>query len=193
MDYLLVYGKHLDEWRAKTNADAASRIRSFAPLMPRDVAVPLMDNSFAEVMDEHQVLEQTEFMTLIEAQYAASSTEPAGSFARWAIINAITALAVRTRTAPGSETEFCQMADTLYQNATIVLPEIILQDPCELSIQALLAMAIFADSTRDAKACIMLATNAARQLDLVTTTSPALEAQRYLQLRAAVSALEMPC
>jgi hypothetical protein len=149
-----------------------------------------MEHCFAEAMGEHQILEQAEFMRLLEAQYAASSTQPAGGFARWAMVNAITALTVRVKTAPGSETDFAHIADTLYRNATIVLPELILQDPCELSIQALLAMAMFADGMPDAQARVMLATNASRHLDLVARTSPALNVQQYKQLYAIANALE---
>ncbi|OIW33435.1 hypothetical protein CONLIGDRAFT_677223 [Coniochaeta ligniaria NRRL 30616] len=190
LDYLLVYGKHLETWRTKADANDPSRTRTFAPLMPRDVAVSLMEHCFAETMVEYQVLEQTEFMKLLEAQYAVSSTEPAAGFARWAIVNTITALAIRVKTAPGSETDFSHIADTLYRNATIVLPELILQDPCELSIQALLTMAMFAGGIPDAKACMMLASNASRHMDLVTLTSPASDPQLYIQLYAVARALE---
>lgn len=185
-DYLLAYGKHLETWMTKTTANEPSSIRTFAPLMPREVAMPLVEHSFAEAMDEHPVLCQTEVMQLLEAQYAESSSEPVDGFARWATVNTITALAVRAKTAPGSETVFSRIIDTLYRNATIVLPELILQDPCELSIRALLVMAVFALGIPDGKACVMLVTNASRHLDLVSLATPALDPK----LHKIASALE---
>lgn len=190
LDYLLVYGRRLETWRADTDAKDGTTARIFGPLMPRVVALPLVRNCFDEMMKEYQLLTLAEIEMLLEAQYAASATEPAGEYTRWAIINTIAALAVRAKAAPGSEAEFSHITDTLYRNATIVLPEIILQEPSELSIQALLAMAMFAIGTPDPKACLLLASNASRHLDLVTLTPNLSGSEKYVRLYVIANALE---
>jgi hypothetical protein len=127
----------------------------------------LIQNSFTEVMAEHQLLDLSSFAMLLEAQYSASLFGPTDNPARWAVVNAVTALAIRVKTAPGSEGDISDISRGFYDNATVVIPEIILQAPSLLSVQALLAMAMFAQGTPDAQACVMLASNASRQLELL--------------------------
>jgi hypothetical protein len=152
--------------------------QKFMPLMPPHISRRLIENSFGDIMSEYQLLDLSNFVELLDAQYAASSLGPAGNPARWTVVNAIVALAVRAKTAPGSENALSGITHGFYQNATRVLPELILQDPCLLSIQTLLAMAMFARCIPDVRAFIMLATNASRQLELLTlnllSTAPAI-------------------
>jgi hypothetical protein len=161
-----IYEEHLTTF--KRSMAEAIPTRKFTPLMPQQIARRLIENSFAEIMAEHQLMDLPNFVILLDAQYAASSRDPADNPARWAVFNAIVALAVRFKTAPGSEAAVYDITHGFYQNATRVLPELLLQDPCLLSIQALLAMAMFARNIPDIPAFIMLATNASRQLELLS-------------------------
>lgn len=117
-------------------------------------------------MAEHQLLDLPNFLVLLDAQYTDSSVAPAENPSRWAFVNAIIALAARFKIAPGSEAELSDIAHGFYQNAITVIPELILQDPSLLSIQALLGMAMFAQRISDTRVCIMLTANASRQLEL---------------------------
>lgn len=112
-------------------------------------------------------MSQSHFLTLLEAQYATSPLSPADNPARWALINAIIALAVRFKTARGSEAALADIMLAFYQNATRVLPEIMLQGPNLLSVQALLAMSMFCWNMGDMRAFVMLGTNASRLLELL--------------------------
>jgi hypothetical protein len=178
------FDEHLRKFkRSVANSIPAQR---FTPLMPPQISRRLIENSFGDIMVEYQLLDLSNFVDLLDAQYAASSLGPAGNPARWAVVNPIVALAVRAKTAPGSEDALFDITYGFYQNATRVLPELILQSPCLLAIQALLAMAMFARCIPDIRAFIMLATNASRQLELLTlsllSTAPAIdmrEAKQY--------------
>lgn len=139
--------------------------------MPPEIARRLIQNSFTEVMAEHQLMDLSTFVKLLDAQYAASSVGSGGNPARWTMVNAVIALAIRFKTAPGSEAALSDITHGFYQNATRVLPELILQDTCLLSVQALLTMAMFAQCIPDIRASIMLATNASRQAGIVNTES----------------------
>jgi hypothetical protein len=139
----------------------------FAPLMPLHITKRLIGNSFADMMEVNKLLDLSDFMTLLDDQYASSSLGPADNPARWAVVNAITALATRAKTAPGSETELHDITHGFYRNATRVIPELILQDPSLLSVQALLSLAIFARCIPDVQASVMLTTNASRQLEFL--------------------------
>ncbi|KAK7421108.1 hypothetical protein QQZ08_010112 [Neonectria magnoliae] len=113
------------------------------PLLPLAVSRRLIQNSAAEVMAEHQLLALQSFVTLLDAQYATSSVDHAGKPARWALVNTVIALALRVKTAPGSEAKLSDIPRAYYRNATTVIPDLILQDSSLLLIQALLTMAIF--------------------------------------------------
>ena len=120
-------------------------------------------------MSEHQLLSLTDFTILLEAQYAASSTDPAGNPARRALLNAIIALAARQKTDAG----LSDIPRIFYQNATAALPELILQEPSVLSVQALLAMAIYARNFSDSQAFVMSVANSSRQLETLDSKTTA--------------------
>ncbi|KAH7161758.1 hypothetical protein EDB81DRAFT_642844, partial [Dactylonectria macrodidyma] len=138
---------------AKRHLSDISTVGRFTPLLPQHISRRLIQNSFFEIMTDHQLLDLPSFLTLIDTQYAASDVEPAGELARGAAVNAFIALAVRHKTAPGSEAELSGIADRFYQNVIAVLPELILKEPSLLSLQALLAMAIYAQAIQDSRAC----------------------------------------
>lgn len=121
-------------------------------------------------MQHRQLLKLADFTALLSAQYMASSTGPAeNDFARWALVNAVTALALRFKAAPGSEDDLGSIQLAYHRNATAVIHHLILQEPSLLSIQALLAMAMFVENAPESAAFIMLATNASRQLELLNS------------------------
>ncbi len=140
--------------------------QTFAPLMPLHISRRLIENSFAEILVSQQLLSQSHFLSLLEAQYATSPLSPADNPARWALVNTIIALAVRFKTAPGAETALADVVQAFYQNATKVLPELMLREPNLLSVQALLAMSLFAWNVGDMTAYVMLGTNASRLMEL---------------------------
>ncbi|KAM0473575.1 hypothetical protein ACHAPX_007980 [Trichoderma viride] len=124
-------------------------------------------------MQHRQLLKLADFTALLSAQYMASSTGPAeNDFARWALVNAVTALALRFKAAPGSEDDLGSIQLAYHRNATAVIHHLILQEPSLLSIQALLAMAMFVEDAPESAAFIMLAMNASRQLELLDSRMP---------------------
>ncbi|KPM36225.1 hypothetical protein AK830_g10351 [Neonectria ditissima] len=161
-----VYGKNLTELRTSIGGEGFGD--KITPLLPLAVSRRLIQNSFTDVMAEHQLLDLRSFVALLNAQYAVSSVDPGGNPARWALVNAVIALALRVKTAPGSEAELSDIPRAYYRNATTVIPDLILHDSSLLSIQALLAMAMFAQGTSDTQAFVTLSTNASRQLELLS-------------------------
>lgn len=168
-DFLLpgTFDANLKEY--KTIIAEGIAARNFTPLMPRHIARRLIENSFAEIMAEHQLITLSHFITHLDAQCAANSLDPGDTPARWAFVNAVLALGARSKTVPDSEV-LSNIVHGYYQNATKVVPELILQEPCLLSIQALLAMAIFARDSANTPAFVMLASNASRQLELLSSS-----------------------
>lgn len=149
----------------KQNISLSISAQTFIPLFPLNVCCRLIETSFTQIKASQQLLSQSHFLSPLEAQYAISPVSPSGYFTRWALVNTIIALAVRFKTAPGSEAAVSDITQAFYQNAAKVLPKLILQDPSLLSLQALLAMSLFA---WEAMAFVMLGTNASRMLELLS-------------------------
>ncbi|KAK4232945.1 hypothetical protein C8A03DRAFT_39386 [Achaetomium macrosporum] len=146
--------------------------RKYTPLLPRHIASRLIQNSFDAIMADYPLLDLHSFVTLVDEQYAACSTEsdPADNPARWALVNAVFALALRFKIAPAAQDELAMYPRAFYRNAAAVLPELVLQDSSLLSIQALLAMAMFAQATfsdNSPSSVVMLVSNASRQVELL--------------------------
>ncbi|XXH00630.1 hypothetical protein Hte_006978 [Hypoxylon texense] len=190
-DFLLPdqYGKHLNT--IKRELGKATATRRFVPLMPYHISKRLMENTFATITGEHQLLDQPSFIALLDAQYAASPVDPADSPARWALVSAVVALAIRSKTAPGSEGCLSDIPRGYYQNAITVLPDLILQAPILLAIQALLAMALFAKNIRDRQAFVMLANNASRQLELFFTSGAVVDPNEAVSYERACGVVKM--
>lgn len=164
------FNRHLS--KLKISITQATLANELTPLLPQHIATRLIQNSFADIMAQKKLLDLSDFITLLNNQYIASSTGPAGNFARWAVVNAVTALALRFKAAPGSEADLSSIPLAFYHNATAVIHQLILQEPSLLSMQALLAMAMFAEDTPELAAFIMLGTNASRQLQLFNKKVP---------------------
>jgi hypothetical protein len=88
-DFLLpgAFDENLRIYKAMAVEGIAAR--NFKPLMPLCIARRPVENSFAEIMEGHQLIPLSHFMTHFDAQYAASSLDPAGNPARWAVVNTI--------------------------------------------------------------------------------------------------------
>ncbi|KAI1276572.1 hypothetical protein F5Y07DRAFT_399308 [Xylaria sp. FL0933] len=150
----------------KSQLEEASAARRFFPLIPVEISRRLIGHSFPEVIEEYQFISLESFARHFEIQYAVSTVGPAEDAARWALVNAIIALSMRFKIAAGSEHELYPVIQSCYQNATMVVHQLILQDPSIVSVQALLAMALFSRGIPDPQAFVMLTTNASRQFEI---------------------------
>ena len=166
-DFLLpgAYDEHLKT--LKTRIGEADPSRRLTPLLPQHIARRLIENTFTEVMESHPLMDHSNFVMLLEDQYAASLSGPANCPARWAIVNAVLALAIRAKMAPGSENTLSDIPDGFFQNAIAVIPDIILRVPSMLSVQAFLSMAMVAQGLPSSHVFVMLVSNASRQLELI--------------------------
>ncbi|KAM0807859.1 putative Zn(2)-C6 fungal-type domain-containing protein [Seiridium cardinale] len=159
----------------KQSASRDVLARKFTPLMPLHITQRLIKNSFAEAFGGDQPMELPQLLTFLDAQFADSSIEPGSDPARWALVNSVTALALRLKTAPGSEADMSVISGAFYQNATRVIPDLILQTPSLLSIQALVSIAMFAKEIPDTTAFSALATNVSLQLELLSQKQPSVD------------------
>jgi hypothetical protein len=138
--------------------------------MPADISRRVVENSYHDIMAKYPFMSLPDLVGLLDAQYAVSTTDAADDPARWAVINAVVALAVRFKTAAGSEDDISPIAQSFYNNAAMVYPQLIHPTPSMLSIQALLAMAVFARGIPDAQTLILLVNQASCQLEVLDSS-----------------------
>ncbi|KAI0875590.1 hypothetical protein GGS24DRAFT_454704 [Hypoxylon argillaceum] len=151
----------------KSEIKEATSRGEFSPLMPQHISKPLIENSFTDIMPEPPFITRRIFMQLFEAQYADDIASPGQDPARWALVNGVIALAGRSKIAPGAEAEMSPIMMSFYRNATLVLHQVIGQDPSLLSAQALLVLAIFARGIPDVEAFVKLTSCACNQLEIL--------------------------
>lgn len=151
----------------RTGQEDQKSPEGFAPLASRDMIRYALENTYNEISGLCPIFDLPTLQRLNTEQQAASSANPAGNPARWAILSTWIALGMRLRTAPGSEAGFSPVVQSYYRNAVLVLPDLILQPANTETIQALLLMAVFADGGEDHRSFVMLVTNAARQIELL--------------------------
>jgi hypothetical protein len=163
------------------------------PLLPIPISKRLTANAFDDVMKEHRILDKAKFLTLLEEQYATSLSDHGGGPARWALVNAVLALELRFKTAAGSEETLESFPRSFYQNAVAVLAELILQPPSLLAVQALQAMAVYAQQIPDPHAFAILSANSLHLSELLGTSrlSPeqAVDGEQYEKAKAVAQAL----
>lgn len=138
--------KHSQEFRKSIKE--AIFAPGFVPLIPPAMSRHLIANSFGEIMAEYPLFDVSKFMELLNAQYLTRPSGPGDNCTRWARVNAVLALAIRAKAAPSAGKGLSDVINAFYRNASAVLPELSLQDPSLLSIQALLAMAMFCCDAR---------------------------------------------
>jgi hypothetical protein len=139
----------------------------FAPLPLKDIVHYALENSYNDIIHICPIFELPTLQKLNAEQQAINNIHPACNPARWSILSTWIALAIRLKTALGSEDGFKCVVDSYYHNAVLVLPDLILQPATMESVQALLLMSVFADEVEDQRSFVMLVTNSARQMELL--------------------------
>ncbi|KAJ6788756.1 hypothetical protein PWT90_03307 [Aphanocladium album] len=125
----------------KTNIASPGR---FTRLLPQHMGMRLMQNSYEDI-SVSDLLDWPDFLVILNAQYDESCDSPGRETARWALVNAALACATQFKMAPGSEQDIAPIWRALYQNAQMVLQDIVEEKACLVSVQALLCMAMAAD------------------------------------------------
>ncbi|KAK3319633.1 hypothetical protein B0T19DRAFT_269814 [Cercophora scortea] len=177
---------------------AVNSPRQFTPLFAWPISRSLIENSFDQIMAIYPIFDQLKFIELLDTQQAISAREPGDDPARWASINAVLALSVRAKIPPVANAEsesMVDIADAFYRNALGVFADLVMRAPSLLSVQALLAMAVYVRDRGESTAFIMLVTDAARRLDLFGLASmlrglESGEAEQFRRVVEVVRALE---
>ncbi|KAJ4153542.1 hypothetical protein LMH87_010026 [Akanthomyces muscarius] len=154
-----------DHHQRDDDDDDDERGRRFTPLPPQAMGTRLIRNSYPHIAAS-QLLDWPDFVHVLDAQYADKPGQPA---ARWALVNAVMADAVRFKTAPGAEAVMEPLLRALCRNARMVRTELVCGEASVMAVQALLCMAAVAakDQQDGGSECGELSMYALQQLQML--------------------------
>ncbi|KAG6009947.1 hypothetical protein E4U21_000718 [Claviceps maximensis] len=147
------------KWKPEVFGDLFQR-RVFRPLPPKHEALSLLQDYFENFNCMFPLYHQPTFMYLVERQY---SPDPYQGSGWWASLNCALAIAHRLRVmsnlVPQEEDD---KAWAYLKNAMAVFPELTMRNTDLLSVQALLAMALFMQGTPNPQPTSLLIAAAVR-------------------------------
>ena len=139
---------------AKTGTDHKA-----APLMPIEITKRLLRNAWDGIRPQLPFLESmaaSDLQSAVASQYADSCLGPGSRPDRWALVNAVVAVAVHYKTAAGAGPRIAGIAAAYFDNAMAVLPQLMQMQTPPLFGPALQAMEAYASATGRAPVSRML-------------------------------------
>ncbi|OLN87830.1 Transcriptional activator protein acu-15-like protein 1 [Colletotrichum chlorophyti] len=141
--------------------------RVFARFPPYEYLIGLEQAVVEEVQLFCPTMNRASFFELVNEQYAIGPEKTDDNPARWAIINALLAAAMRYRMANDSVTFMAPLYWGYFKNAFAIFAELVVRGKSLLDCEALLAMATFSLGTADAQTTSQLASAAARAAQIL--------------------------
>ncbi|RAH42101.1 transcription factor atrR [Aspergillus brunneoviolaceus CBS 621.78] len=146
-------------WKPEIFSDIFAR-RVFKPLPPKEEAMSLFQDFFANFNCMFPLFHEPTFMHLVERQYSRDPYEGSGW---WASINVVLAIAHRIRVMNNLVPQEEDKKAWLYlKNAMAVLTELTMRNTDLLSVQALLGMSLFLQGTPNPQPSFFLVAAAIR-------------------------------
>ncbi|PYH95542.1 fungal-specific transcription factor domain protein [Aspergillus ellipticus CBS 707.79] len=146
-------------WKPEIFSDIFAR-RVFKPLPPKEEAISLFKDFFANFNCMFPLFHEPTFMHLVERQYSRDPYEGSGW---WASMNVVLAIAHRIRVMSNLVPQDEDKKGWLYlKNAMAVLTELTMRNTDLLSVQALLGMSLFLQGTPNPQPSFFLVAAAIR-------------------------------
>ncbi|KAF6793728.1 hypothetical protein CMUS01_16071 [Colletotrichum musicola] len=132
----------------------------FTPRLSREEAITMLMPLYDDVTSNYPLLNfhyfSHRFETVPEAEETFNSTSG------WAYMNAVIAVGTRWKTINSSFQEVCQLAWPFFKNAFSVLAELMVKGGDLLSVQAIVAMAVYVQGTTCTRTAALLSSAAVR-------------------------------
>ena len=150
--------------QVKSTVESQSSRSAPKPFLPKEIVYRLLQNAYDGMRESLGPLPflrpLDEVLLLVDAQYATVDGDDTRNSSGAALANAVIALAIRHKMAAGAESHIRAIATAYYQNASLLLHELLLRPPTHYTAQALRAMAAFAQGVPDSYAAATLLMNA---------------------------------
>lgn len=132
----------------------------FTPRLEREEAITILMPLHDDVISNYPLLNFHYFVRNFETLPEADDTF--NSTSGWAYMNAVIAVGTRWKTINSSFQEVCQLAWPFFKNAFSVLTELMVKGNDLLSVQAIVAMAVFMQGTTCTRTAALLSSAAVR-------------------------------
>ncbi|KDN71102.1 hypothetical protein CSUB01_07192 [Colletotrichum sublineola] len=132
----------------------------FTPRLEREEAIIMLMALYDDVTSTYPLLNFHWFARHFETLPAADDTF--NSTSGWAYLNTVVSLGVRQKTINSEFQEVCRLAWPFFKNAFSVLTELMVKGTDLLSVQAIVAMAVFMQGTTCTRTAAMLSSAAVR-------------------------------
>ncbi|UQC86042.1 uncharacterized protein CLUP02_11541 [Colletotrichum lupini] len=132
----------------------------FTPRLEREEAITILMPLYDDVISNYPLLNFHYFVRHFETLPEADDTF--NSTSGWAYMNAVISVGTRWKTINSAFQEVCQLAWPFFKNAFSVLTELIVKGGDLLSVQAIVAMAVFMQGTTCTRTATLLSSAAVR-------------------------------
>ncbi|KAF4777976.1 hypothetical protein HER10_EVM0011053 [Colletotrichum scovillei] len=132
----------------------------FTPRLEREEAITILMPLYDDVISNYPLLNFHYFVRHFETLPEADDTF--NSTSGWAYMNAVISVGTRWKTINSAFQEVCQLAWPFFKNAFSVLTELMVKGGDLLSVQAIVAMAVFMQGTTCTRTATMLSSAAVR-------------------------------
>jgi len=133
----------------------------FIPLPPKEHILHLISSALEDMHQVRPLFSTRDVQKLVDDQYLAGLSNCHDNPTRWAMLNALIAMAVHRKADNKAIEEVFPISWTYFKNAFDVFPEIVMRGDSIESCQAMLVMALFMKGTADARAFTSLLSAAA--------------------------------
>ena len=156
-----------------TMSDGASSGQLFIPMFPKSEVLPLVEVFFDEVNAIFPLFQKQSFMDMCQNKFPVDSEAEGPAW--WACLNTIIALGIRLKATNCAFRKVSEVSWCFFKNAFSVYQELIGTEPSVLSVQAILAMAIFSCGTTNTTMTAVLSSTAGRMIYMMGLHQESLE------------------
>ncbi|EQB46796.1 hypothetical protein CGLO_14138 [Colletotrichum gloeosporioides Cg-14] len=132
----------------------------FTPRLDREEAITMLMPLYDDVISNYPLLNFHYFVNRFET--VPNAEDSFNSTSGWAYMNAVIAVGTRWKTINSAFQEVCQLAWPFLKNAFSVLTELMVKGDDLLSVQAIVAMAVFMQGTTCSRTAALLSSDAVR-------------------------------
>ncbi|KAL5331330.1 hypothetical protein ACEPPN_000860 [Leptodophora sp. 'Broadleaf-Isolate-01'] len=145
-----------------TMTDGAFSGQDFIPMFPKAEILPLVEEYFDEVNALFPLFQKQSFMDMCQNKFPVDSESEGPAW--WACLNTVIAMGIRLKATNRGFRKVSEVSWGFFKNAFSVYQQLIATESGVLSVQAVLAMAIFSSGTTDTKMTAVLSSTASRMI-----------------------------
>ena len=151
--------------RRDTILDGPSGRPLFIPMFPKNEVLPLVEVFLDEVNITFPLFHKQTLLAMCQDRLPVDGNSQDAAW--WACLNTIIAISIRLKSTNNAFRRVSDFSWSFFKNAFAVYQEITANEPSILSVQAILAMAIFTTTSTDTRTTALLASTAIGMIQII--------------------------